>query len=154
MTKRKSFSFRPSKEHAEQIEKYIAKFPDKSRSDILLELVLNALSLNSHLSSSDRPSLLPKLPSEEEQGLPQETQSVYEYPACPYRTLLKDGNVLCAETKKIPLEACITRQKRYLHFERSCKPIGMERKRRPRKYQTEDYSQWHDATKPFRGDVL
>jgi len=52
----------------------------------------------------------------------------YDYPECPYRTLLKDGNVLCEEKHKIPLQACINRQKRYVHMGKKCRPIG----RRPR----------------------
>lgn len=50
---------------------------------------------------------------------------------CPYRTLIKSRDgfyVLCAETKKIPLEACVTRQKRYLAFEKKCFPISLSKK--------------------------
>jgi len=49
---------------------------------------------------------------------------------CPYRTLIKTENdfvVLCAETRRIPLLACVTRQKRYVEFNRKCKPIGREK---------------------------
>ena len=51
----------------------------------------------------------------------------YDYPPCPYRTLLKDGNILCEEKHKIPLIACITRQKRYIAMERKCRPVGRPR---------------------------
>ena len=66
----------------------------------------------------------------------QEQKSVYDYPECPYRTLLKDGNILCEEKHKIPLRACITRQKRYIAMERKCRPVGRPRpasRRRPRR---------------------
>jgi hypothetical protein len=67
---------------------------------------------------------------------------------CPYRTLLKDSReVLCAETKRIPLDACATRQKRYQHFEKSCVPIGMKKKT---PFQPRSNSQ--AETRPYRGD--
>jgi hypothetical protein len=47
---------------------------------------------------------------------------------CDYRTIVKDHEgrtfVLCAETHKIPLEACLTRQRRYEKV--PCEPIGQK----------------------------
>lgn len=86
-----------------------------------------------------------------------ETQSplafAQEHP-CPYRTLVNmKGNadetqVLCAETDKLPLAACITRQKRYLHFEHSCQPLAkqriLEKMTKPQRQQP--------TTRPFKGN--
>ena len=66
----------------------------------------------------------------------QEQKSVYDYPECPYRTLLKDGNILCEEKHKIPLIACITRQKRYIAMERKCRPVGRPRPPRRKRRRT------------------
>jgi len=52
---------------------------------------------------------------------------------CPYRTLIKekDGfSILCHEKHKLPLQACMTRQKRYQQFDRKCRPIDLENKKR------------------------
>ena len=52
---------------------------------------------------------------------------------CPYRSIVvgnKGFEVYC-DTKKIPAEVCLTRQKRYLHFNRNCYP-ETKKLRRPR----------------------
>lgn len=76
-----------------------------------------------------------------------------EHP-CPYRTLgnvkgnAAETQVLCAETDKLPLAACITRQKRYLHFEHSCQPLAkqriLEKMTKPQRQQP--------TTRPFKGN--
>lgn len=69
--------------------------------------------------------------SKEAQSLPDNPLQFVEDNPCPYRTIIKDKSgfiVLCAETKKIPLEACITRQKRYIQFNKKCIPIGFKPK--------------------------
>lgn len=60
------------------------------------------------------------------------TQTDLEYAEshkCPYRTMLDNNQILCAENKKIPLKACVTRQKRYTQFNRKCRPVGMQPKK-------------------------
>lgn len=84
-----------------------------------------------------------------------ETQSplvfAQEHP-CPYRTLVNvkgnaaESHILCSETDKLPLVACITRQKRYLHFERSCRPLKQD-KEKPAKPQRQQ-----PTTRPFKGN--
>jgi predicted CopG family antitoxin len=74
-----------------------------------------------------------KLPKDSKnvQSLPENPFDFAQNNPCPFRTIIKGKSgffVLCAETKKIPLEACITRQKRYLQFEKKCKPIGYKPK--------------------------
>jgi predicted CopG family antitoxin len=86
---------------------------------------------------------------------------------CPFRTIIKGKSggfyVLCAETKKIPLEACITRQKRYLQFEKKCKPIGYKPKpkgqNKPMKtriykdeFESDYYPNYMDSDAFFRDD--
>jgi predicted CopG family antitoxin len=86
---------------------------------------------------------------------------------CPFRTIIKAKSggfyVLCAETKKIPLEACITRQKRYLQFNKKCKPIGLKPKPKPQskpmktriyrdEFESAYYPDYTDSDAYFRDD--
>lgn len=65
---------------------------------------------------------------------------------CPYRTLFLDKTVLCMENKKVPLEACVNRQKRYVHFQLKCVPIGYK----PKPKHRQDASQ---SNRPYSGDT-
>lgn len=63
--------------------------------------------------------------------------SVFEHfqeQPCPYRAIVKEKSgsfsVYC-DTKKLPPEVCIVRQKRYLHFNRNCYPETKKKKPRP-----------------------
>jgi hypothetical protein len=70
---------------------------------------------------------------------------------CPYRTVVQEKGkflVLCAEQDKIPLEACVTRQKRFLHMERKCKPLSY----RPPIKRWQQRAQQEPRTKIYRGD--
>jgi hypothetical protein len=84
-----------------------------------------------------------------------ETESPLDFASehpCPYRTLVNvkgnaaETHILCSETDKLPLAACITRQKRYLHFERSCRPLKQD-KEKPAKPQREQI-----RTRAFKGN--
>lgn len=81
-------------------------------------------------------------PTKEQPKLPSVFEHFQEHP-CPYRAIVKEKSgsfsVYC-DTKKLPAEVCITRQKRYLHFDRNCRPESKAKKpRRPRPY-TPKYS--------------
>jgi hypothetical protein len=70
---------------------------------------------------------------------------------CPYRTVVQEKGkflVLCAEEDKIPLEACVTRQKRFLHMERKCKPLSYK----PPIKRWQQRAQQEPRTKIYRGD--
>ena len=68
---------------------------------------------------------------------------------CHYRATVKekDGSFsIYCDTKKIPLEVCITRQKRFLFMKKNCKPIGYKP---PQKQRT----QQDHRTRPYKGDT-
>lgn len=121
-------SYKITDEQQEALEMYFAKFPEKGHSDILRELLSNALGLNSHLSSAPSSFHSPKR-SEEEQGLPQETQSVMQQAhECYYRAIDSEKNQWYCDGTKIPKIVCIRRQQRFLNFERNCYPKELKKK--------------------------
>lgn len=147
-------SYKITDEQNETLEMYLAKFPDKSKSDILRELLSKALGISKQTVQSVG-SPLPEKASVSSSSSSNSTsesslgENPSELPKCVYRTDLGDGNILCKELKKVPLAACLTRQKRYVHMGHNCRPIGEKPKRTPKKY--EDKSKWFDNTKIYRG---
>jgi hypothetical protein len=83
---------------------------------------------------------------------------------CPYRTLIqeKEGfSILCAEKHRLPLQACMTRQKRYLQFNRKCRPIGMEKPKKawqkkiePKTRTWKPHDEFEQAYYPDREDTF
>ena len=90
-----SFTFL-KKEHDKILEKRILE-SQKGRSEYLRDVQLNALGLNSHLSSLAPSSFSPKR-SEEEQGLPQETQSVSDLEIPCFCRFEHNGLLWCAKS--------------------------------------------------------
>lgn len=71
---------------------------------------------------------------------------------CVFRTLLTnpDGtfSILCKEKHRIPLQACLTRVKRYAHFDKKCRPIGEETKPQQR------WQQREQQTRPYKDGYM
>jgi hypothetical protein len=71
---------------------------------------------------------------------------------CHYRAVVKEKggsfSIYC-DTKKIPLEVCVTRQKRFLFMKKNCKPIGYK----PPQKQWQQRTQQDDRTRPYKGDT-
>ena len=132
MTLKHGLTYKITDEQYEALEKHYAKFPEKGHSDILRELLDYALGLNSHLSSSESSSPLPTTDPKrsEEEGLPQETQSVLEQAhECYYRAIDQEKNQWYCDGTKIPKIVCIRRQQRFLNFERNCYPKELQKKK-------------------------
>ena len=71
---------------------------------------------------------------------------------CHYRATVKekDGSFsIYCDTKKIPLEVCVTRQKRFLFMKKNCKPIGYK----PPQKQWQQHTQQEPKTRPYKGDT-
>ena len=104
---------------------------------------VNALGLNSHLSSSELSYALdsPSTPKRsEEEGLPQETQSVMQQAKeCYYRAIDQEKNQWYCDGTKIPKIVCIRRQQRFLNFERNCYPKDLKKKSKSRRSYRQSY---------------
>ena len=98
MTKKGIYAFKLSKEQAKELEMYFAKFPEKSKSELLAQLVMNALGLNSHLASSEIFSPLDSPKRSEEETFLQETQSVKPQLYC-FSRFEHDGEFYCVNRK-------------------------------------------------------
>ena len=79
-------------------------------------------------------------------------QWIQEHP-CPFRTIVNDKGkftILCSETDKLPIEACMTRQKRYVHMQRNCRPLKKDKEKPQKKWQ--DRTQ-EPKTRPYKRDT-
>ena len=174
--KKRTHSFQLEEDKSKILDRRIEE-SEKSKSEFLAELVLNALGLNNHLGSSEIPSQVSVAKiSEEQQGLPQETQSVMEQAKeCPFRAIDVEKNQWYCDSKKIPKIVCIRRQQRYLHTKEGCFPQSiakhckdcgreirpryrycyscMEKKKERKSEKYTDYQLEH-GTKRFFGDVI
>ena len=67
---------------------------------------------------------------------------------CHFRAVVKekDGFTIYCNTKKIPLEVCMTRQKRYIFMQKRCQPIDRPKPTPPKKHFQDQ------RTRPYKGD--
>ena len=67
---------------------------------------------------------------------------------CHYRAVVNDKGkfIIYCDTKKIPLEVCMTRQKRYIFMQKKCQPIDRPKPLPPQKHFQEQ------KTRPYKGD--
>lgn len=113
---------------------FLKRLKREKRKSSLDDVISLLIETYQKFESQDKPKESQSLP--DVQNIPQ-AFNPFEFAQnnpCPYRTIIKCKSgfmVLCAETKKIPLEACITRQKRYLQFNKKCIPIGREKPKKP-----------------------
>lgn len=115
---KKTINFRLSNDHVNVLQKYAT---DHSLANMTEALEHILSSLNS--------------PSQTAQPTQPETSLEWlEKHPCPFRTPLlntKTGKqILCWEKHRLPIEACITRQKRYIQFNRKCLPDGYAAKKK------------------------
>jgi hypothetical protein len=137
---KKLYAWRLSDDVNSFIEQYKEKHKLKNVDDAL-KLIIQRLQYLEDLA----------LEAQKEPQQPDNPIEWIEKHPCPYRTIYalpyrsndpkdpKDGNfiVSCAEKKHISIWECMTRQKRYLEFNRKCRPIGMENKKRAWQKRTE-----------------
>jgi len=151
---------------SDDVNSFIEQFKEKHKLknvDDALKLIIQRLQYleDLGLEKTKEPSLTEQLHKEEE------ALDWMEKNPCPYRTLVKGHKGLyeisCAERHRIRMEECMTRQKRYLQFNRKCRPIGMEKPKKAwqnkaepktRTWKPDDFEQayYPDREDTFRDD--